>query len=189
MRGSHRGKRGYGRAQWAYKSTRTDRAEEKQRLLWAEESCKEEEEFRDYPDYKHVSRPARPTEVEQEADWSFESTISGPAWQGWQPDSGQEGPEADFFTAKAGQLSDILGAHRDFLTRLEPINKEEDKQLVDLGIQADPGVVRQVPQLQSSESRKGRSGGRPTDPGALDHFHVRAVAPEYKPGKKKVQNL
>jgi hypothetical protein len=83
---------------------------------------------------------------------------------------------------------DILGAHTDFITRLEPINKEqEDKQLVDLGIQANPGEV-QVPQLQSSEPRKRRSGGRPTDPGALDHFHLPAVAPEYKPRKKKVQN-
>jgi hypothetical protein len=77
----------------------------------------------------------------------------------------------------------------DFIMRLEPINKEqEDKQLVNLGIQADPCEVRQVPQLQSSEPRKGRSGGRPTDPGALDHFHLPAVAPEYKPRKKEMQN-
>jgi hypothetical protein len=147
------------------------------------------EEFRDFPDYMQVSWPAGPTKAEQEADWSFESAASGSAWQGWQPDSGQEGPEADFFTAEAGQLSDILGAHTDFITRLEPINeKQEDKQLVDLGIQADPGEVRQVPQHQSSEPRKGRSGGRPTDPAALDHFHLPTVAPEYKPRKKKVQN-
>jgi hypothetical protein len=144
----------------------------------------------------HVSLPAGPTEADQEADWSFDSATSGPTWLGWQPDSGQaglewqqeEGPEAEFFTAKAGQLSDILGAHMDFLPRLELINKEEDKQLVHLGIQADPGEVRQVPQLQSSEPRKGRSGGRPTDPGALVHFHLPAFAPEYKPRKKKVQN-
>jgi hypothetical protein len=88
----------------------------------------------------------------------------------------------------AGQRARGARAHTDFLTRLEPINEEEDKQLVDLGIQADPGEVRQVPQLQSSEPRKGRSGGRPTDPGALDHFHLLAVATEYKPRKKKVQN-
>jgi hypothetical protein len=81
----------------------------------------------------------RPTEAEQEAeqevDWSFESATSGPAWQGWQPDSGQEGPEADFFTSEAGHLLDIQGAHAEGLTRLEPINKaEEEKQLADLGI-------------------------------------------------------
>jgi hypothetical protein len=168
---------------------RTDPAEEKRRLLWAEDCCKEEEEFRDYPDYMHISRRAGLTEAEQEADWSFESATSGQAWQGWQPDSRQEGPEADFFTAKAGRLADILGAYTDFITCLEPINKDQEaKQLVDLGIQADPGEVRQVSQLQSSEPRKGRSGGRPTDPGALNHFHLPAVAPEYKPRKKKVQN-
>jgi hypothetical protein len=72
---------------------RTDPAEEKRRLLWAEESRKEEEEFRDYPDYMHVSRSAGPTEAEQEADWSLNSAISGPAWPVWQPDSGQAGPE------------------------------------------------------------------------------------------------
>jgi hypothetical protein len=106
-----------------------------------------------------------------------------------QPDSGQEGPEADFFTAEAGQLADILGAHADFIAHLEPINEEqEEKQLVDLGIQADPSEVRQVPQLQSSERRRGRSWGRQTDPGALDHFRLPAVAPEYKQRKKKVQN-
>jgi hypothetical protein len=168
---------------------RTNPAKERQRQIWAEESRREEEEFRDYPDYMHMSRPAGPTEAEQEADWSFESATSGPAWQGWQPDSGQEGSEADFFTAEAGQLADILGAHADFIARLEPINKEqEEKQIVDLGIQADPGEVRQVPQLQSSERKRGRSGGRPTDPGALDHFRLLAVAPEYKQRKKKVQN-
>jgi hypothetical protein len=95
--------------------------------------------------------------------------------------------EADFFTAEAGQLSDILGAHADFLTRLEPIDEaEEEKQLADLGIQADPGEVRQVPQLQSAR-RRGRSGRRPTDPGALDHFRLPTVAQEYKQRKKKVQ--
>jgi hypothetical protein len=60
---------------------RTDPAEEKRRLLWAEESRKEEEEFRDYPDYMQVSRPAGPTEAEQQADGFFESATSGPAWQ------------------------------------------------------------------------------------------------------------
>jgi hypothetical protein len=168
---------------------RTKPAEERRRQIWAEESRREEEEFRDYPDYKHMSRPAGLTMAEQEADWSFESATSGPAWQGWQPDCGQEGPEADFFTAEAGQQADILGAHADFIGRLEPINEEqEEKQLVNLGIQADPREVRQVPQLQSSERRRGRSGGRPTDPGTLDHFRLPAVAPEYKQRKKKVQN-
>jgi hypothetical protein len=137
----------------------------------------------------HAREPAGPNEAEQEADWSFESATSGPAWQGWQPDSGQEGPETDFFTAEAGQLADILSAYADFITRLEPINKEqEEKQLVDFDIQADPGEIRQVPQLQSSERRRGRSGVRPTDPGALNHFCLPAVAPEYKQRKKKVQN-
>jgi hypothetical protein len=96
---------------------RTDPAEERWRRIWAEESRREEEEFRDYPDYMHMSWPAGPTEAEQEADCSFESATSGPAWQGWQPDSGQEGPEADFFTAEAGQLADILGAHADYIMR------------------------------------------------------------------------
>jgi hypothetical protein len=133
---------------------RTDPAEERRRQIWAEESRREEEELREDSDYMHMSRPAGPTEAEQEADWSFESATSGPAWQGWQPDSGQEGPQADFFTAEAGQLSDILGAHADFLTRLEPIDEtEEEKQLANLGIQADPGDVRQVPQLQSARRR------------------------------------
>jgi hypothetical protein len=100
---------------------RTDPAEERRRQIWAEESRREEEEFRDYQDYMHMSRPARPTEAEQEADWSFQSATSWPAWQGWRPDSGPEGPEADFFTAEAGQLGDILGAHADFIARLEPI--------------------------------------------------------------------
>jgi hypothetical protein len=49
---------------------RTDPAEEKRRQIWAVES-RREEEFRDYPDYMHMSRPAGPTEAEQEADWSF----------------------------------------------------------------------------------------------------------------------
>jgi hypothetical protein len=165
---------------------RTDPAEERRRQIWAEES-RREEELRDDPDYMHMSRQAGPTEAEQEADWSFESATSGPAWQGWQPESGQEGPEANFFTAEAGQLSDILGAHADLLRRLEPINEaEEEKQLADLGIQADPGEVRQVPQLLSTR-RRGRSGGRPTDPGALDHFSLPTLAQEYKQRKKKVQ--
>jgi hypothetical protein len=94
------------------------------------------------------------------------------------------GPRSRFLH---GQLSDILGAHAAFLTLLEPIDKaEEEKQLADLGIQADPGEVRQVPQLQSAR-RRGRSGGRPTDPGALDHFCLPTVAQEYMPRKKKVQ--
>jgi hypothetical protein len=165
---------------------RTDPAEERRRQIWAEES-RREEELRDDPDYMHMSRQAGPPEAEQEADWSFESATSGPAWQEWQPDSGQEGPEANFFTAEAGQLSDILGAHADLLRRLEPINEaEEEKQLADLGIQADPREVRQVPQLLSTR-RRGRSGGRPTDPGALDHFSLPTLAQEYKQRKKKVQ--
>jgi hypothetical protein len=67
-------------------------------------------------------------EAEQEADWLFESATSGPAWQGWQSDSGQEGldknifstepgNEADFFTAEAGHLSEMLGAHAEGLMR------------------------------------------------------------------------
>jgi hypothetical protein len=82
----------------------------------------------------------------------------------------------------------MLGAHAEGLTRLQPIDEaEEEKQLADLGIQADPGEVRQVPQLQS-ERRRGRSGGRPTDPGALDHFSLPTLAQEYKQRKKKVQS-
>jgi hypothetical protein len=135
----------------------------------------------------HMRQRAGPTEAqqeaEQEADWSFESATSGPAWQGWQTDSGQEGLEedlftaepgnkADFFTAEAGHLSDMLGAHSKGLTHLKSINEaEEDKQLADLGIQTDPGEVRQVPQLPSTR-RRGRSGGPPTDAGALDHFSL-----------------
>jgi hypothetical protein len=93
----------------------------------------------------HMSRQAGPTKAEKEADWSFESATSG---QGWQPDSGQEGQEANFFTAEAGHLSDILGVHAELLTCLEPTDEvEEEKQLANLGIQADPGEVRQVPQL------------------------------------------
>jgi hypothetical protein len=61
---------------------RTDPAEERRRQIWAEESHKEEEEFRDYPDYMHMSRLAGPTEAKQEADWSFESATSGLAWHG-----------------------------------------------------------------------------------------------------------
>jgi hypothetical protein len=166
---------------------RTDPAEERRRRIWAEESRREEEALRDDPDYIHMSRQAGTTKAEQEANWSVESATSGPAWQGWQPDSGQEGPEADFFTAEAGQLSDILGAHADLLMRLKPIDEaEEEKQLADLGIQADPGEVRKVPQLQSTR-RRGKSGGRPTDPGALDHFSLPTLAQEYKQRKKKVQ--
>jgi hypothetical protein len=138
-------------------------------------------------------------EAEQEADRSFESATSGPAWQGWQPDSGQEGSEADlftaepgnkadFFTAEAGHLSDMLGAHAEGFTRLKPIYKaEEEKQLADLGIQTDPREVRQVPQLPSTR-RRGRSGGRPTDPGALGHFSLPPLAQEYNQRKKKVQS-
>jgi hypothetical protein len=111
---------------------RSNPAKERRRQIWAEESRREEEEFKDHPDYMHMSRPAGPTEAEQEADWTFDSATSGPAGQGWQPDSGQagpewqqeEGPEADFFTAEAGQLLDILGAHTDFLPGLEPIKEE-----------------------------------------------------------------
>jgi hypothetical protein len=151
----------------------------------------------------HMRRQAGPTDAEQEAereaDWSFESATSGPAWQGWQPDSGQDGSEAyvltaepgneaDFFTAEAGHLSDMLGAHAEGLTRLKPVDEaEEEKQLADLGIQADPKEVRQVPQLQSTR-RRGRSGGRLTDPGALNHFSLPPLAQEYKQRKKKVQS-
>jgi hypothetical protein len=122
---------------------RTDLAEERLRRIWAEESRREEEEHRDSQDYIHMRQQAGPTKAEQEAeqevDLSFESATSGPAWLGWQPDSGQEGPEADFFTTEAGHQLDILGALAEGLTRLEPIDKaEEEKQLADLGIQADP---------------------------------------------------
>jgi hypothetical protein len=182
---------------------RTDPAEERRRQIWAEESQREEEELRDSQDYMHMRRRAGPTDAEQEAEreaeWSFESATSGPAWQGWQTDSGQEGleayvltaepgNEADFFTAEAGHLSDMLGAHTEGLTPLKPIDEvEEEKQLADLGIQADHGEVRQVPQLQSTR-RRGRSGGRPTDPGALNHFSLPPLAQEYKQRKKKVQS-
>jgi hypothetical protein len=100
----------------------------------------------------------------------------------------ERGNKADFFTAEAGHLSDMLGAQAEGLTCLKSIDKaEEEKQLSDLGIQADPGEVRQVPQLQSTRIR-GRSGGRPTDPGALDHFSLPPLAQEYKQRKKKVQS-
>jgi hypothetical protein len=140
-----------------------------------------------------------PQEAEHEADWSFESATSGPAWQGWQSDSGQEGLEedlftaepgnkADFFTAEAGHLSEMLGAAAEGLTRLKSIDEaEEEKQLADLGIQTDPGEVRQVPQLPSRR-RRGRSGGRPTDAGSLDYFSLPHLAQEYKQRKKKVQS-
>jgi hypothetical protein len=155
----------------------------------------------------HTRWRARPTgaqqEAQQEADWSFESSTSGPAWQGWQSDSGQEGlgenpftaepgNEADFFTTEAGHLSEMLGAHAEGLTRLGSIDEaEEAKQLADLGIQTDPGKVRQVLQLPSTSTRtrrRGRSGGLPTDAGALDHFSLPHLAQGYKPRKKKVQS-
>jgi hypothetical protein len=111
---------------------RTDPAEERRRRIWAEESPRAEEELRDSQDYMHMRRRAWPTKAEQEAeqegDWAFESDTSGPAWQGWQTDSMQEGSEDDlfsaepgneahFFTAVAGHLSDMLGAHAEALTR------------------------------------------------------------------------
>jgi hypothetical protein len=185
---------------------RTDPAEERRRKIWAEESKREEEEERDWQDYMHTGRRARPTtaqqEAEQDADQSFESATSGPAWQGWQSDDGREGldeipfnaepgNEADFFTAEASNISDMLGAHAEGLTRLGSIDEaEEDKQLADLGIQADPEEVRQVPQLQSTSTstrRRGRSGGLPTDAGAIDHFSLPHLAQEYNKRKKKVQ--
>jgi hypothetical protein len=71
----------------------------------------------------------------------------------------------------------MLGAHAEGLTRFELINEaEEEKQLADLGIQADPGEVRQVPQLQSTRRR------------ALDHFSLPTLAQEYKQRRKKVQS-
>jgi hypothetical protein len=84
----HAGKKGPGRRSIGLQidyldDHRTDLAEERRRRIWAEESCREEEESRDNPDYRHMSRPAGPTEAEREADWSFESATSGPAWQGW----------------------------------------------------------------------------------------------------------
>jgi hypothetical protein len=153
----------------------------------------------------HMRRRAGPTGAqqarEQLAYWSFESATSGPAWQGWQSDSRQEGldknlftaepgNEADFFTAEAGHLSVWLGAHAKGLTRLGSIDEaEEDKQLADLGIQTDPGEVRQVPQHPSTSTRRRwRSGGLPTDAGVLDHFSLPHLAQEYKQRKKKVQS-
>jgi hypothetical protein len=84
----------------------------------------------------------------------------------------------------------MLGAHAEGLTRLGSIDEaEEDKQLADLGIQSKPGEVRQVPQLQSTSTRRrGRSGGLLTDAGALDHFSLSHLAQEYKQRKKKVQS-
>jgi hypothetical protein len=182
---------------------RTDPAEERRRRIWAEESKREEEELRDSQDYMHTRWRTGPTgaqqEAEQEADGSFESATSRPAWQGWQSDSGQEGldenpftaepgNEADFFTAEAGNLAEMLGTHAKGLTHLGSIDEaEEDKHLVDLGIQTDPGEVRQVPQLQSTR-RRGRSGGLPTDAGALDHFSLPHLTQEYRQRKKKVQS-
>jgi hypothetical protein len=92
-------------------------------------------------------------------------------------------------------LSDILGAHAGGLTRLGSIDEaEEDKQLADLGIQADPEEVRPVPQLPSagtstgaSTRRRGRSGGLPPEAGAVDYFSLPNIAAEYTPRKKKVQ--
>jgi hypothetical protein len=104
----------------------------------------------------------------------------------------EPGNEANFFTAEAGHLSDMLGAHAEGLTRLGSIDEaEEDKQLADLGIQTNPGQVRQVPQLPSTNTstrRRGRSGGLPTDAGAIDHFSLPHLAQEYKLRKKKVQS-
>jgi hypothetical protein len=133
----HAGEKGVRLAQWAYKSTTWTiigliRPRKGGGCSGQKRATKRSSEFRDYPDYMHVSWPAGPTEAEQEADWFFNSATSGPAWPGWQPDSGQagpewqqeEGPEADFFTAEAGQLLDILGAHTDFLPGLEPIKEE-----------------------------------------------------------------
>jgi hypothetical protein len=86
----------------------------------------------------------------------------------------------------------MLGAHAEGLTRLGSIDEsEEDKQLADPGIQTDPEEVRQVPQLHSTSTgtrRGGRSGGLPTDAGAIDHFSLPHLAQEYKPRKKKVQS-
>jgi hypothetical protein len=85
---------------------RTDPAEERRQQIWAEKSQREEEELRDSQDYMQMRRWAGPTEAQQEAeqegDWSFESATSGPACQGWQTDSGQEGLEEDLFTAEPG---------------------------------------------------------------------------------------
>jgi hypothetical protein len=80
----------------------------------------------------------------------------------------------------------MQGTHAEGLTRLGSIDEaEEDKQLADLGIQTDAGEVRQVLQLPSTR-RRGRSGGLPTDAGALDHFSLLHLAREYKQRKKKV---
>jgi hypothetical protein len=84
----------------------------------------------------------------------------------------------------------MLGAHAEGLTRLGSIDEaEEDKQLADLGIQTDPGEVRQVPQLPSTSTRRRRSGGLPTDAGALDHFSLPHLAQEYKQRKKKQEKV
>jgi hypothetical protein len=182
---------------------RTDPAEERRRKIWAEESKREEEEQRDWQDYMHTGWRTGPTtaqqEAGQEADQSFESATSGPAWQGWQSEDGQEGEEipfeaepgneADFFTAEASNISDMLGAHAEGLTRLGSIDEaEEDKQLADLGIQVDPEEVRQVPQLPSTSTRRrGRSGGLPSEAGAVDYFSLPHLAQEYNKRKKKVQ--
>ncbi len=188
---------------------RTDPAEKRRRLIWAEESKREEEEQRDWQDYMHTGWRTGPTTAQQEAgrqaDQSFGSATSGPAWQGWQSEDGQgeedvpfnaePADEADFFTQGTSDLSDILGAHAQGLTRLGSIDEaEEDKQLADLGIQADPEEVRQVPQLPSagtstgaSTRRRGRSGGLPPEAGAVDYFSLPNIAAEYTPRKKKVQ--
>jgi hypothetical protein len=83
----------------------------------------------------------------------------------------------------------MLGANAEGLTRLGSIDEaEEDRQLADLGIQGDPGEVRQVPQLPSTSTRRrGRSGGLPSEAGAVDYFSLPHTAQEYNKRKKKVQ--
>jgi hypothetical protein len=106
------------------------------------------------------------------------------------PESAAASEANSNFSAEAGHLSEMLGTHAKGLTRLGSIDKaEEDKQLADLGIQTYPGEVRQVLQLPSTSGRRrGRSGGLPTDAGALDHFILTHLAQEYKQRKKKVQS-
>jgi hypothetical protein len=143
MRRERREARGQGRVRWGLEINylddhRTDPAEERRRQIWAEESKREEEELRDIQDYMHRRWRTRPTgaqqEAEKEADGSFESATSGPAWQGWQSDSGQEGLDenlftaepgnkADFFTPEPGNLAEMLGTHAEGLTRLGSIDE------------------------------------------------------------------
>jgi hypothetical protein len=79
----------------------------------------------------------------------------------------------------------MLGAHAEGLTRLRSIDKvEEDKQLADIGIQTDPGEVRRVPQLPSTR-RRGRSGGRPTDAGALAILACRILPRSISRGRRR----